>query len=295
MVYARTAPEQKLDIVTAWQSDGHVVAMTGDGVNDAPALRVADIGVAMGRRGTEVAKQAADLVLTDDDFGTVVAAVAEGRRVYDNIRRFVRYGLAGGAAEILVMLVGPFLGLGTPLLPAQILWINLLTHGVPGVALGVEPAEPDVLDRPPRRPQEGILTGQLGPILRLAVVLAGASLALGVWAERTDRPWQSMVFASLALGQLGVALTLRGGGRRFSGNPFLTLAVAADAALVLAALYWGPLQTLLRTEPLGLVDLALVTAASLAGPVAAAVERTVTARRQAGSALPGSKRRRPPR
>ena len=277
-VYARTAPEQKLDIVSAWQSDGHVVAMTGDGVNDAPALRAADIGVAMGRRGTEVAKQAADLVLTDDDFGTVVAAVAEGRRVYDNIRRFVRYGLAGGAAEILVMLAGPFLGLGVPLLPAQILWINLLTHGVPGVALGVEPAEPDVLTRPPRRPDEGILAGQLGPILRVAIVLAGTSLALGVWAERTDRPWQSMIFASLALGQLGVALALRGGGRHFTGNPFLTIAVAADAALVFGALYWAPLQALLDTEPLGLSDLALVVVASLAGAAAVTVERTVVAR-----------------
>ena len=166
-VYARTAPDQKLGIVGAWQADGNVVAMTGDGVNDAPALRAADIGVAMGRRGTEVAKQAADVVLVDDDFGTVVAAVAEGRRVYDNIRRFVRYGLSGGAAEILVMLAGPFLGLGVTLLPAQILWINLLTHGVPGVALGVEPAEPDVLARPPRPPGEGILArGLVGQILR---------------------------------------------------------------------------------------------------------------------------------
>jgi Ca2+-transporting ATPase len=290
-VYARTAPEQKLDIVTAWQSDGHVVAMTGDGVNDAPALRVADIGVAMGRRGTEVAKQAADLVLTDDDFGTVVAAVAEGRRVYDNIRRFVCYGLSGGAAEILVMLAGPFLGLGTPLLPAQILWINLLTHGVPGVALGVEPAEPDVLARPPRRPAEGILTGLLGPIARLAVVLAAASLAVGIWAERTGRPWQSMLFATLALGQLGVALALRTGGHRLTGNPFLTLAVAADAALVLAALYWAPLQALLGTEPLGLADLGVVVAASLAGAVAAASEHAAAARRR----RPGAAgRRRPP-
>lgn len=231
----------------------------------------------MGRRGTEVAKQAADLVLTDDDFGTVVAAIAEGRRVYDNIRRFVRYGLAGGAAEILVMLAGPFLGLGTPLLPAQILWINLLTHGVPSVALGVEPAEPDVLARPPRRPEEGILTGRHGPIARLALVLAAASVAVGVWAERTDRPWRSMVFASLALGQLAVALALRTGRRRLTGNPFLTAAVAADAALVPAALYWAPLQTLLGTEPLDASDLALVGAVSLAGAAAVTAEHAATA------------------
>jgi Ca2+-transporting ATPase len=285
-VYARTAPEQKLDIVAAWQSDGHIVAMTGDGVNDAPALRAADIGVAMGRRGTEVAKQAADLVLTDDDFGTVVAVVAEGRRVYDNVRRFVRYGLSGGTAEILVMLAGPFLGLGTPLLPAQILWINLLTHGVPGVALGVEPAEPDVLARPPRRPEEGILTGLIGPIARLATVLAAASLAVGVWGRQTDRPWQSMLFACLALGQLGVALALRGGGHRLTGNPFLTVAVAVDAALVPAALYWAPLQALLGTEPLGLTDLAVAAVASLSGAAVVAAEHAVSRRRRASGAAP---------
>jgi haloacid dehalogenase-like hydrolase len=128
-VYARIDPAEKLGIVTAWQRAGHVVAMTGDGVNDAPALRAADVGVAMGVRGTEVAKQAADVVLTEDSLGTIVAAVAEGRRVFDNVRWFVRYGVAGGLAELIVMLAGPFLGLALPLLPAQILWVNLLTHG----------------------------------------------------------------------------------------------------------------------------------------------------------------------
>jgi Ca2+-transporting ATPase len=278
-VYARVAPEQKLDVVRSWQRAGEVLAMTGDGVNDAPALRAADIGVAMGRRGTEVAKQAADLVLTDDDFGTVVAAVAEGRRVYDNIRRFVRYGLSGGVAEILVMLAGPFLGLGVTLLPAQILWINLLTHGLPGVALGVEPAEPDVLSRPPRRPTDGILAGGLIPrILVLAVVLAGASLGLGFWASHGDRPWQSMVFASLALGQLWVALALRTGGRRRARNPWLTAAVVADAALVLAAVYLPPLRELLGTRPLTLVDLGAVGLASLAGALTVVVQRRSTHR-----------------
>jgi P-type Ca2+ transporter type 2C len=273
-VYARVAPEQKLDVVRAWQQAGDVVAMTGDGVNDAPALRAADIGVAMGRRGTEVAKQAADVVLTDDDFGTVVAAVAEGRRVYDNIRRFVRYGLSGGVAEILVMLTGPFLGLGVTLLPAQILWINLLTHGLPGVALGVEPAETDVLTRPPRRPGDGILAGGLtARILALAAVLAGVSLGVGVWAEQTGRPWQSMVFAILALGQLWVALTLRTGGRRLTGNLWLSAAVAVDAALVLAALYLPVLRDLLGTSSLSAPDLAAVGLASLTGAAAVVLGR----------------------
>ncbi len=149
-VFARAAPEQKLAIISARQAAGDVVAMTGDGVNDGPALRHADIGVAMGQRGTEVARQAADLILADDNLQTVVAAAEEGRRVYGNIRRFLLYGLSGGSAEILVMLAGPALGLALPLLPAQILWVNLLTHGLPGVALGGEPANPGVMGRPPR-------------------------------------------------------------------------------------------------------------------------------------------------
>ena len=150
-VFARATPEQKLTIIQAHQAAGDVVAMTGDGVNDGPALRRADIGVAMGKRGTEVARQAADLVLADDDLGTVVAAAEEGRRVYANIRRFLLYGLAGGSAEIAVMLIGPLVGLALPLLPAQILWVNLLTHGLPGVALGSEPADP-ARDAPPAAP-----------------------------------------------------------------------------------------------------------------------------------------------
>lgn len=147
-VFARTDPQQKLDIVEAWRARGAVTAMTGDGVNDGPALHRADIGVAMGARGTEVARQAADLVLTDDELSTVVAAVEEGRRVYDNIRRFLVYGMGGGAAEILVMLIGPLLGLPLPLRAGQILWINLLTHGLTGVAMGAEPASPGAMCRP---------------------------------------------------------------------------------------------------------------------------------------------------
>ncbi|MEV6039028.1 HAD-IC family P-type ATPase [Nonomuraea sp. NPDC052116] len=151
-VYARATPGQKLDIIEDLRAHGEALAMTGDGVNDGPALRRADIGVAMGERGTQVARQAADLVLADDNLDTVVAAVEEGRRVYANIRRFLVYGLSGGAAEIAVMLLGPFAGLVLPLLPAQVLWINLLTHGLPGVALGGEPAIPGAMADPPRPP-----------------------------------------------------------------------------------------------------------------------------------------------
>ncbi len=206
-VYARTSPEQKLDIVRAWRQAGHVVAMTGDGVNDGPALLSADIGVAMGGRGTEVARQSADLVLADDDLATVIGAVQEGRRVYANVRRFLLYGLSGGTAEILVMLAGPFLGLALPLLPAQILWINLVTHGLPGVALGAEPVEPDAMDLPPRPPAESVLGDGLGRrIVRSGVVIAATALAAGTWAHATGRPWQTLLFVTLALAQLGLAL-----------------------------------------------------------------------------------------
>ncbi|MEU3253744.1 cation-translocating P-type ATPase [Streptomyces sp. NPDC006997] len=262
-IYARTTPEQKLDIVQAWRGAGHVVAMTGDGVNDGPALRRADIGVAMGRRGTEVARQAADLVLADDNPATIVAAVEEGRRVYANVRRFLLYGLAGGTAEILVMLLGAFLGMPLPLLPAQILWINLLTHGLPGVALGAEPVDPDTMRHPPRPPGESVLGAGLWPrILFMGAFVATVTLAVGLWAQETGRPWQSMVFLVLGATQLGVAL----GSRARPGtlaNPFLLVAVGVALGLQAAGVYLPPLRDLLGTEPLTLADLAI--AGALAG------------------------------
>jgi P-type Ca2+ transporter type 2C len=265
-IYARTDPRGKLDIVADWQRAGHVVAMTGDGVNDAPALRAADVGVAMGRRGTEVAKEAADLVLTDDSLGTVVAAVAEGRRVFDNIRRFVRYGLSGGLAELLVMLAGPFLALPLPLLPAQILWVNLVTHGLPGVAIGAEQAEPDVLHRAPRPPGEGILTRRAGlQVLVLGTTVATSCLALALWAGAQGRPWQTMLFATLALAQLGIALTTRSDRCAVwrmspAGNPFLYAAVSLSAIGLLAAIYLPGLDDLLGTTPLSPSELGLALA-----------------------------------
>jgi Ca2+-transporting ATPase len=256
-VYARTRPEQKLDIVRAWQRAGHVVAMTGDGVNDAPALRRADIGVAMGKDGTEVARQAADLVITDDDLGTVVAAVEEGRRIYANVRTFLRYALSGGVAEVLVMLMGPLVGLAVPLLPAQILWINLLTHGLPGVAMGAEPAEPEVMRKRPRSPQEFVLGGGLWlQIAWTGVLIAGVSLAVGWWAQGNDGLGQTLVFLVLGLAQLGVAIALR---RR--GEPgrrrmrFLDVAVLGAVLLQLAGIYVPVLADLLGTSPLPWRDL----------------------------------------
>ena len=267
--------EQKLAIIAARQSAGEVVAMTGDGVNDGPALRRADIGVAMGRRGTEVARQASDLVLADDELGTVVAAAEEGRRVYANIRRFLLYGLAGGSAEIAVMLFGPLVGLALPLLPAQILWVNLLTHGLPGVALGSEPADPAAMDRPPRPPAESVLgAGLWQRIVRVGVVIAAVTLGVALWGHATGRPWQSMAFFALGTTQLAVAL----GSRARPGtlaNPALLWAVAGALGLQFAGLYLPFLNDLLKTEPLSGLDLLVVFALSTLGYAAIRLDRVI--------------------
>jgi Ca2+-transporting ATPase len=274
-VFARATPEQKLDIIQARRDGGDVVAMTGDGVNDGPALHRADIGVAMGQRGTEVARQAADLVLADDELATVVAAAEEGRRVYANIRRFLLYGLSGGSAEILVMLVGPFLGLALPLLPAQILWVNLITHGLPGVALGSEPVDPAVMTHPPRPPAESVLgAGLWQRILRVGIVIAAVTLGVAVWAEATGRPWQTMAFVALGATQLAVALGSRARPGSWA-NPLLLVAVAGALALQLAGVYLPPLQRLLGTQPLSILDLIIVCASATLGYAAIRLDRIV--------------------
>jgi Ca2+-transporting ATPase len=270
-VYARTRPEQKVDIVSAWQDRGDVVAMTGDGVNDAPALRRADIGVAMGQRGTEVARQAADLVLADDNLRTVVVAVGEGRRIYANIRMFLRYGLAGGLAEVAVILLGPFLGMAVPLAPGQILWINMLTHGVPGVAFGGEPLDPAAMSRPSPSPRESVLgQGLFAQILVAGSLISLVSLVAGLLAPAHEL--QSWVFLTLGLAQLGVGLAIRaprrGVGWRGRG---LEAALAVAAGLQVLAVAWAPLRALLDTEPVSGTDLVVVLAlAAVPGCVLAA-------------------------
>ena len=271
-VLARTKPEQKVTVIEAWQRAGHVVAMTGDGVNDGPALRRADIGVAMGGRGTEVARQAADLVLADDHLGTVVAAVEEGRRIYDNVRRFLLYALAGGTAEILIMLVGPGFGLALPLLPAQILWVNLVTHGIPGVALGAEPAEPDVLKRPPRPANQQVLgDGLAGRILLLGLVVTLVSLGIGLGADAANRPWQTMLFLALASTQLAVAIGVRARVAGSRHHVFLFSAVAGALVVQLGGVYLPLLQNLLGTQALNAWELLGTMAVSALGWPAARV------------------------
>jgi len=270
-VYARVSPGHKLAIVTALQADGHVVAMTGDGVNDAPALRKADIGVAMGDSGTDVAREAADMILTDDNFATIVAAVGEGRVIYENVRKFILYILASNVGEILVMLLGPLLGMPLPLLPLQILWINLLTDGLPALALGVEPAEGDAMRRPPRPPSEGVLTrGLWAYILGVGALLSILCLAVALPLYGAGDPsWRTALFTTLTFAQMAHVLAIRS--RRetlfrrgiFTNRPLL-LAVAVTVLLQLAAVYAPPLQGIFRTVPLLPGTLALCAAASAA-------------------------------
>ena len=287
-VYARTNPEQKLRIVQAWKTRGAVVAMTGDGVNDAPALKLADIGVAMGMNGTEVSKEAADMVLADDNFATIISAVEEGRRIYDNIRRFVRYALTGNSGEIWVMFLAPFVGLPMPLLPVHILWINLVTDGLPGLALGVEPAEADTMRRPPRPMRESIFArGLWQHALWVGLLIGAVCLGMQALAINLNWHWQTIVFSTLALLQLGHALAVRSETQSFftqgwRTNLPLARAVAATVVLQLAIIYLPPLQPIFETEALAPVELAVMLAASTLAFFAVEIEKWVSRRRAKG-------------
>jgi Ca2+-transporting ATPase len=262
-VYARVSPEHKLKIVQALQDQGQIVSMTGDGVNDAPALKKADIGVAMGITGTDVSKEAADMVLLDDNFATIVAAVKEGRTIYDNIRKFIKYTLTSNAGEIWVMLLAPLAGMPLPLLPLQILWINLVTDGLPGLALGVEPPEWDTMRRPPYHPQESIFGRGLGWHVAWVGLLMGlVSLGIGYATWRSGwEHWQTMLFTTLTLSQMGHALAVRSSESLFKigllSNRALLGAVLLTFALQMAVVYLSPLQTLFNTAALSWGELLL--------------------------------------
>jgi Ca2+-transporting ATPase len=273
-VFARVRPEEKVEIVQSLQRRGEVVAMIGDGVNDAPALRCADIGVAAGLGGTEVARQAADLVLMDDDLSTVVSAVEEGRRIYANIRAFLLYAVSGGLAEVATMLIGPFLGIAQPLLPGQILWINLLTHGLTGVAFGAEPADPAEMARPPRPPEQSVFTPRFTFLLGVAAVtLVATSLTVGALSSGPEQ--RTSIFLTLGLGQLAVAWAIRSRpSTRVSGSRSLPLAIAGAAALMLLGALAAPMQTLLATQSLDAATLlTTVLAAAVPGLVVGGLVR----------------------
>ncbi len=261
-VYARVDPEQKIRIVQALQKKGHFVAMTGDGVNDAPALKRATIGIAMGQRGTDVAREAAEIVLLDDSFSTIVAAVHEGRRIFDDIRKFIRYTMTSNTGEIWVLVLAPFLGLPIPLLPLHILWINLVTDGFPGLALSAEPAERDVMNRPPRPPEEGIFTGTMVThIFWVGIAIGGLTLATQAWAlDHSVDHWQTMVFTVLVIAQLFHSLAIRS--ERYSlfsiglfSNPALLIAVAGTIVAQLLVVYVPALNEVFHTTPLSMKEL----------------------------------------
>ena len=262
-IYARVSPEHKLRIVKALQSRGKFTAMTGDGVNDAPALKQSDIGIAMGITGTDVSKEASDMVLLDDNFATIVAATEEGRVVYTNIRRFIKYILGSNIGEVLTIAAAPLMGMsGVPLIPLQILWMNLVTDGLPALALAVEPAEPNVMQRPPFSPRESIFARGLGSyMVRIGIVFAIISIALMVVAyQYFPGEWKTMVFTSLCLAQMGHAIAVRSNSQLtveinpFS-NPYLLWAVTVTTALQLALVYVPFLQDFFGTKALTLQEL----------------------------------------
>ncbi len=268
-VYARVDPAQKLRIISALQAKGQFVAMTGDGVNDAPALKNADIGIAMGIGGTEVAKEAAHLILLDDNFATIVLAVKHGRRIYDNILKFIRYILSGNVGEIWAIFLAPFFGLPIPLLAIQILWVNLLSDGLPGLALAYEPAEANAMQRPPRPPSESIFDGGLGWFVGwVGLLIGGLTLGTQAWAIHDgDAHWQTMTFTVLCFTQLGSALAIRSSRESlftlglFSNKPMLA-AVGVSVACQLLIIYLPFFNKVFTTKPLSWGELGLTVAIS---------------------------------
>jgi P-type Ca2+ transporter type 2C len=275
-VYARVDPDEKLALASALQAQGHVVAVTGDGVNDAPALRRADIGVAMGRSGSDVAREAADMIVTDDDLATIVTAVREGRGIYDNIRKVVEYLVAGNLSEIMVVVVGLILfpGLGVPLLPLQLLWINLLTDGFPALALGVDPVDGGLMDRPPRPRSDHLLSRErLSILLWRATAIAGASIgSLAIAHYAWNEPWshaRATMFSVLMTAHLLYAFAVRrsGSGARGRRNRWLIAAVGGGIVLQVVVVSVPALQGVFGTAPLSLREWLLVGGAGTLPPV----------------------------
>lgn len=261
-VYARVSPEQKLQIVKLLQKKNHFVAMTGDGVNDAPALRRANIGIAMGIIGSDVSKEAAQMILLDDNFATIIKAVKEGRRIYENIRKFIKYTLTSNGGEICTIFLAPLIGLPIPLIPIHILWINLVTDGLPGLAFAAEPAEENILQQPPRKTDESVFSKGLGlHILWVGLLMGAICLVTQVWATHLENDkWQTMVFTVLCISQMGHAMAIRSDLKSLFqlgvfGNKQLVRAVLLTFALQMAVIYVPFLQDIFRTKSITIIEL----------------------------------------
>nr|WP_314895573.1 cation-translocating P-type ATPase [uncultured Flavobacterium sp.] len=268
-VYARVNPEQKLRIINALQSKNHFVAMTGDGVNDAPALKNADIGIAMGINGTEVSKEASHMILLDDNFATIVVAVKHGRKIFDNILKFIKYIMTGNSGEIWAIFLAPFFGLPIPLLAIHILWINLVTDGLPGLALASEPSEANIMKRPPRNPKENIFSnGMAIHILWVGFLMGAVTIGIQAWAiYNANTHWQTMAFTVLCFSQLGHVIVIRSGRESifkigfFSNKPMLS-ALTITIILQFIIIYTPFFNEVFKTQPLTIYELLLTLAAS---------------------------------
>ncbi len=276
VIYARTSPVHKVRIAQALKNRGHVVAMTGDGVNDAPAIKTADIGVAMGIKGTDVTKEASDMVLEDDNFATIVGAVEAGRQIYDNIRKFVRLMLAVNFDEILEVTLAALMGIPLPIIPVQILWINLVTDGLPAAALSVDPKDPAIMSRPPRNPKHGLLHGMLGFILFVAVLDFCSDFIPFMWLYYTTGDVlraRTIAFTIVVFFEFYLALNcrsesrsiLRLGWKGLTANKLLILSIVGGLLLQLAIVYVPFLQPIFHTTALSAGDLILVLACSSIG------------------------------
>lgn len=285
-VYARVSPDQKLHIVKTLQQKGHYVAMTGDGINDAPSLKRANIGIAMGITGTDVSKEAAHMILLDDNFSTIVKAVREGRRIYDNILKFIKYLMTTNSGELWTLLLGPMIGLPVALLPIHILWINLVSDGLPAISLSFEKAEKDIMNRPPRPPQQTVFANGRGMhMIWVGILMAGISLSAQAWAINNDLHWQTIVFNVLCLSQMGHVLAIRSEKQSlfsigiFSNKPLIG-AVMIALLLQFIITYTPFLQPIFQTESLSLYEFVIVGAASSLVFFAVEIEKIVSRRRE---------------
>ncbi len=284
-VYARVSPEQKLQIVKTLQQRGHYVAMTGDGVNDAPSLKMANIGIAMGITGSDVSKEAAHMILLDDNFSSIVKAVREGRRIYDNILKFIKYLMTTNSSELLTLLIGHIIGLPIALLPIHILWINLVSDGLPAISLSFEKEEKDIMNRPPRHPQESVFANGRGiHMIWVGILMAGIALSLQGWAIRNGLHWQTIVFNFLCVSQLAHVMVIRRENQSmfdsgfFSNRP-LVGAVLIALLLQIVITYTPFFQPIFHTEALTLKEFILVGAASVLVVFAVEIEKTISRRR----------------